>query len=76
MAGTASASLISGDPGSFVHLLQTVQIFSLLYFLTIETTPSLKGFFAGMLKDSQIPNIYSYIASEYDSSTMPEIFTT
>ena len=76
LAGSASASIASGDPSSFVHMIQTVQLFSLLYFLTIQSTPTLKGFFAGMLKDSQIPNIYSLIANEYDDSTMPDIFTT
>ena len=41
----------------------------------MSTTPELDGFFASLLKDSFIPNIYDYILPEdYDSVDMPDRF--
>ena len=41
----------------------------------MKTSPELDGFFAALLKDSMIPNLYDAILPEdYDSVSMPDRF--
>ena len=44
-------------------------------FLNVDSSPTLKGFLHGLLKDTRIPNLYDFLR-DYDTSSMPGRFST
>ena len=73
---TFVTSTITGDYAGFWRLINRLQLLMLMSFINITTTPLLAGFLGGLIKDSRIPNLYAYIGDYYDTSSMPNRFTT